>query len=476
MRANTKITSRGVKIFLILLFGLGILFYPKQVKALEWYENLISDSDFINKDSMSLQQIQDFLASKGSYLANSNQYCWGECRTAAQWIYLEAREHGINPQVIMVTLQKENSLITLSNPSQTRLDWAMGFGAYSGCASDGGWCTQYQGFGNQIHSAALWMRSSFDQGKGPMGSTVGQTVYIQTRSWESGSTPVYLSNRATAVLYRYTPYIYNGNYNFWLLSRNYFGPMYSAQWVGQSEHPILSPGQSTTLAVEFQNIGRSTWYNTGSTPVNLGTSYPRDRFSGFVGPSGWISGNRIRMQDSQVVPGGTGTFRFEVTAPASLGTFKEYFQPVVDNFSWLEDQGVYFVITVELPKGEWAGQSEYPTLSPGQSATYSFVFRNTGRTAWKNSGSYPVNLGTSRPQDRNSGFSGGSGWLSTNRIKMDQAEVAPGQLATFTFQISVPSNFFSSNGHGVFREYVQLVQDGVSWLNDQGIHFLVTVP
>jgi len=223
MRAQKIFIKIFIGVVVIPFLGINFLFAkPEKAQALEWYESLISDGDFINANSMSLRQIQDFLISKGSYLAGYRM-TWGPAnRSGAEWIYYEAQEHGINPQVLMVTLQKEMSLITLSNPSQHHLDWAMGYGAYSGCAADGGWCTQYAGFGAQIHFAASWYRAKFDAGGVPS-RHVGQTVSIQTDSGRAGYTNVYLSNRATAVLYIYTPYIYNGNYNFYNFYRNWFG-------------------------------------------------------------------------------------------------------------------------------------------------------------------------------------------------------------------------------------------------------------
>lgn len=222
MRESLNKLISFLKIFLILIFGLGILFYPReQAKALEWYEYLIPDWAFVNKNSMSLAQIQNFLASKGSALAN---YSWNS-KSAASWIYDEAQEHGINPQVILVTLQKEQSLITSASPTQTALDCAMGYGAAGGCQWMFENYPEYRGFGNQVGGAAYMMRYNFDLGRGPCSYYVGQTAIscIITRSWESGFTNVYLSNKATAVLYRYTPYIYNGNYNFYTLYRNWFG-------------------------------------------------------------------------------------------------------------------------------------------------------------------------------------------------------------------------------------------------------------
>ena len=112
----------------ILAFCAAIFILPPktQARTLQWYENLISDGDFTSSGSLSLAQIQSFLSAKGSRLAT---YSWGG-KSAARWIYDESHEHGINPQVILVTLQKENSLITSGSPSQTNLDWAMGYACY----------------------------------------------------------------------------------------------------------------------------------------------------------------------------------------------------------------------------------------------------------------------------------------------------------------------------------------------------------
>lgn len=217
MRGDFTKATWLLNIFLIFVSIIGILFYPtKPAKALEWYENLLDDGVFINNDAMSLADIQSFLVAKNSVLAN---YSWGG-KSAASWIYNESQEHQINPQVLLVTLQKEQSLITSSSASQNTLDCAMGYGASPSCAA---MLADYRGFGNQVGGAAYMMRYNFNLGRGPSGASVGQRVAIQTYSWQDGFTNIYLSNYATAVLYRYTPYIYNGNYNFYNLFRSYFG-------------------------------------------------------------------------------------------------------------------------------------------------------------------------------------------------------------------------------------------------------------
>lgn len=123
--------------------------------------------------------------------------------------------------------------------------------------------------------------------------------------------------------------------------------IYSAQWVAQSGYPSLTPGGTADLWVEFKNVGNTTWKADGSTPVRLGTSRPLDRESQFFADS-WINKNRVTaMTPSEVAPGQVAKFNFQVKAPNKVGTTKEYFRPVVDGVTWLEDHGVYWDMRVE---------------------------------------------------------------------------------------------------------------------------------
>ena len=216
--------------------------------------------------------IQHFLELKGSVLANTTpefliklkepdtltkvgledlQPNLSRLRTAAELIYDAGTKWGLNPQVILVTLHKEQSLIggTYSSDSdlQRALDRAMGFGCpdYEGCGEI------FVGFYKQIFGAfdtennrwlgasASLMRSFRAEidgvrvGRGPMvdssGRTFGRPVVRTARvgdsitfdntmggySGISQQQTVTLGNFATAALYRYTPHVFNGNYNFW---------------------------------------------------------------------------------------------------------------------------------------------------------------------------------------------------------------------------------------------------------------------
>jgi radical SAM protein with 4Fe4S-binding SPASM domain len=82
--------------------------------------------------------------------------------------------------------------------------------------------------------------------------------------------------------------------------------------------------------------------------------------------------------------------------------------------------------------------------------------RNAGAHAW--SRSHRILLGTSRPLDRtNSAFAHPS-WLSPNRVATHrEAVVAPGEIGTFRFRTSAPTD-------GDVKEYFQFVVECFCWL------------
>lgn len=166
---------------------------------------IISDANFLASGSMSAAAIQTFLdAQPGDLKAYSGPDHVGVTRTAAQMIADAAVGWGVSPKVIIVTLQKEQSLISRPGASQTALDWAMGCGKL-----DSRTIMSYRGFGNQIWGGA-------------------RALARNRGSWRDGislsidGSAVYPSNASTHSLYRYTPH-FHGNTSFWKLYWRYFG-------------------------------------------------------------------------------------------------------------------------------------------------------------------------------------------------------------------------------------------------------------
>jgi hypothetical protein len=216
---------------------------------------LVSDGVFVNKDAMSVAQIQSFLVAKNSILATTPSSMLGpnaNGRNAAQIIWDAGRasisDYGsasrpsnpftvsLSPQVILATLQKEQSLVTGSftmgsGAHQTALNGAMGMD----CPDQGG-CSNmnsaFAGFANQVTygAAALWLQywrayspANYSNTNPPrrIGDTINFNAVLPSVCNDPRFSNVTISNGATASLYRYTTGC-NGNYNFWLFMTTWF--------------------------------------------------------------------------------------------------------------------------------------------------------------------------------------------------------------------------------------------------------------
>ena len=181
--------------FLIMAFILVIPFISFAEEYSFDPSNVISDTTMFDYDSMSIGDIQSFLQIKGSMLAwTITEDCKGDMKTAAEIIYLAANEYHVNPKLLLAFLQKEQSLITLENPSQSRFDWAMGYAVCDGCEHDDVRIQKYKGFGKQVDNAAGAMRFYTDKA----------SIYGYIRSVEENVTidgqNFVLKNQATANL------------------------------------------------------------------------------------------------------------------------------------------------------------------------------------------------------------------------------------------------------------------------------------
>ena len=262
---------------------------------------------------------------------------------------------------------------------------------------------------------------------------------------------------------------------------------YHCEWVEQSDYPNLQPLEISTIWVKFKNTGTATWYNSGDYPVRLGTSHDRDRNSDFYKHT-WPSTNRAsNLQESSVAPGEIGKFEFYIKAPEAGKTYQEYFQPVVEGITWMEDYGVFWNITVSGDKVEEnnnlsydnqngyhaAFESQSPTenidMAPGEIKLISVKFKNTGSNTWSNSGANPVHLGTDGPRDRQSLFFKHT-WLSTNRAtNLKENSIYPGQSGTFEFYIQAPST------PGKYTEFFTPVAENLTWIGENGVYWIIQV-
>jgi len=207
---------------------------PAEAANAAWFNpgQIISDSAFYNSGSMSAADIQRFLNGKVAicradptrpgclkdYRLSTPDVTGvaGRCSSlpaktnisAAELIYDIAIACGISPKVLLVKLQKEQGLVTSTNPSPRAYEFALGMDCPdtpAGCsaASAGFFWQLYRGAGqlNWYSNPAgsfTWLRP---------GATISRPY--QANNPGCGSQSFVLENRATAALYYYTPYVPN---------------------------------------------------------------------------------------------------------------------------------------------------------------------------------------------------------------------------------------------------------------------------
>lgn len=245
--------------------------------------NIISDTLFYSV-RMSQADIQNFLASQGSWLANYRQSTttkpsgsysdggnatgWGICsqydgaadELASTIIYKAQIACGVSAQALLATLQKESSLVT--SGTDRWLSQAMGYACPDTSACD----TMYYGFFNQMFGAARSFQWYGNQAPGGYSSkkyAVGWWNIQYKPGTSCGTKSVYVENRATAALYYYTPYTPNqaaldnlyytgdgcssyGNRNFWRFYTDWFG----------STH-IMAGASEFVTAAYYDVLGRA---------------------------------------------------------------------------------------------------------------------------------------------------------------------------------------------------------------------------
>ena len=138
----------------------------------------------------------------------------------------------------------------------------------------------------------------------------------------------------------------------WLEDQGVFVPVttvvdYHSRWVAESAFPTLRVGQlSGPLSISFRNAGSQSWIR-GTLGQEARLAVNQDNAQWAALGVNWLSANRVASQtEATVVPGGLGTFTFQVRAPMTPGLYAIHLRPVIDAVTWMEDEGVFLYITV----------------------------------------------------------------------------------------------------------------------------------
>lgn len=263
---------------------------------------IITDSLFYNGTSMSAGEIQDFLnqrlktcligtppylpgapspSGSGNTIASNclkdfrqttssrpaDAYCSGYAgqpnESAAQIIEKVGRACGISQKVLLVMLEKEQSLLTDSWPVTRQYNYALGMNCPDSGPNNSANCDSASaGFSLQLYLGARQLKVY----KGNPSSFNYKPFQNNTIQWHPnagcGTSQVYIQNWATAALYIYTPYRPNqaalnagwgtgdacssyGNRNFYLYYASWFGapvPPANVDPLGNIDSVVAVPG------------------------------------------------------------------------------------------------------------------------------------------------------------------------------------------------------------------------------------------
>lgn len=252
--------------------------------------NIISDDAFYDSNAMSEAEIQSFLDAKIGTCNNSNclniirsntfdrpadrtvcsAYTGAAGELASTIIYKVQQACGISAKVLLVTLQKEQGLVTSKAPSDSKISRAMGYGCPD---TTGGVCNaRYYGLYNQLYSAAWQLkRYSTPTPWGRYQPHIPLNIQFNPNAG-CGTQTVIISNNATAALYNYTPYTPNaaalanlrgtgdscssyGNRNFWVFYSDWFGdPLVTAPPGVTADRIGGSDRYEVAVAISEQNF------------------------------------------------------------------------------------------------------------------------------------------------------------------------------------------------------------------------------
>ena len=273
------------------------------------------------------------------------------CRSeTAQWPDTNLKT--VSPKALLVTLQKEQSLISLtgsysSNPNhyenptwpsnEYALAWAMGYGV----PDTGGKNHRFIGLYSQVNWAAWQLRFNFERSAATDANIdwdgVGFITYTGPMiegNWKRCSScsyqtfsgynmidgePLYMENRATAALYYYTPHTYPGyygNYNFVQFYSQWFGSVFQEDTnVTLSSNLDLSnysPYLGESVSAQY-TISNDNEYPVYFDYVNVYGRGPNNEFASFpVASAVTINpGESYTYNKSRAMPT-TGEHDFEV--------------------------------------------------------------------------------------------------------------------------------------------------------------------
>ncbi len=171
-----------------------------------FHEDLVLPNSFMLLDEWDEGfSVEDFLQERGGAIKDYVHPRTGS--KASSLITTAARNHNIDPKLLIVSLQREKGIIRRPQLPEKVMDWACGVGAWD----SGTWAEKYRGFDHQIDKAAETYKNRF------AGFHQGEEIKVDFD--KKTLVPI---NAATYALYVYTPHV-SAALLTWKVWKGFFG-------------------------------------------------------------------------------------------------------------------------------------------------------------------------------------------------------------------------------------------------------------
>ena len=271
----------------ILLILICLIFINPAQGIISNKDNIISDSEFRDYQSMTQSNVQTFLVNQNCFLATyKTTDVDGVEKLPSEMIHNAAQKYQINPKVILTILQKEQSIISTSPGKQTtlQLNKAMGYES-----------PDYYGLANQIDRGTWQLNHNIELIDAGKTTINGWMIGVAKETVDH--VIVTPETKATASLYSYNPYAgpgwggsvkWGGNYLFGDLYYNKFE--FSVEATSSNSWEFNTPANSEGWLA----------YNAGI--LNEDTNVQDDGLFIIdpIGPDPWIENNGLSIDASSI--------------------------------------------------------------------------------------------------------------------------------------------------------------------------------
>ena len=240
----------------------------------------------------------------------------------------------------------------------------------------------------------------------------------------------------------------------------------AVQVVAPKQGVTIPPGESKQLMIGFQNIGTTTWKNSGNAYISIYTQAPKYRKSVFQATSWEDHTQAALLQEPSVAPGEVGHILVTLKAPTTTGTYKETFSLAAEDTAWIPGGQFTLNLTVAsagAPATSTPAQTTPPKTTTSQPATststeglsallllrsakqitakageeikYKVGIKNTGTSTWSSREILTNNIVLASSDTEH------SSWVSSTKlVSKTDGLIKPGALDFLEFRFNAPTN------------------------------------